>query len=268
MNIAEIFKHLLARRTLPPRPEGPLPDKDDPEMETTTGERLVGGETLVLYYTDSNGVDSVRRITINKVDETFIHAWCHERLGNRMFRIRGIRSLATLDGELYDNLDEMLPVTALDHLGQLEPDMWPEGGESQFWHVSDPHERRFYALREQVKGEIVLLRAVARSDGIAIEAEDQAIYDYLKSRIKRDDYQIGPHEKTLALRWIKSLFPEPFEIDAAVPSLVEISANRVGDFLTAGKKIIMADGKVTDEELALYERLGKEILAERKRLNG
>lgn len=265
MNIAEIFKLLLARRKLPPRPEGPLPDKDDPELTSASGDRLVGGETLVLYYTDSKGVDSVRRITINKVDETYIHAWCHERLGNRMFRIRGIRSLASLDGEVYDNLEEMLPVTALDHLGQLEPDVWPED-EGKFWHISDPHERRFYALREGVKEEIVLLRAMARSDGIAIDAEDAAIYDYLEHRIKSDEYQIGPHERLLALRWIKSLFPEPYEIDAAVPSLVKISAKHMKDFLEAGKKIIIADGKVTDEELALYERLGKEILSERKNL--
>jgi len=106
MDVKDIFRQLLARRKLPPRPEGPMPDADSSDVISTSGERLAGGETLVLYYTDSNGVESVRRIAISKVDETHLHAWCHERLAYRSFRLKGIRSLATLDGELYDNLED------------------------------------------------------------------------------------------------------------------------------------------------------------------
>ncbi len=239
MSLIDTFKHLMARRKLPPRPEGPLPDADSVDVISASGERLMGGETLVLYYTDSKGNESVRRIAVNKVDGTHVHAFCHERLANRSFRINGIRALASLDGEIYDNVADMLPVTPLASLGHLEPEMWPEE-EQYFWHVEDAHERRFYALREEIKGEAVLLKAIARSDGDAHHTENAAIEAYVSERYNERNFKMNDAEAAVLRRWINSLFPEAFEVEAAVETLGQLSTDDIKRFLAACKSIVVA----------------------------
>lgn len=255
MSVLSIFKNIVSNQSLPSLPfrhKAPEPSADEDE-QGYSGEKLVGGETVIMEYRDGAGVVSSRRITVYRVDETHIRSWCHESDSFQTFVKEQVLSLSDLDGGEFDNLEEMLPVI-------LNKDF--DIVDRQCGEITVPHQEQAQLKRHMILPEIILLRALARVDGRADKSENRIIMNYLTNRLGELDTELSTHEKESADRWIKRIYPEEFEIEAAVPRLNKLSKEDLKKFLGACKDIITADGKIMMEEVELYEKLGHAIIAE------
>ena len=255
MSVLSIFKNIISNQTLPSLPflhKAPEPSAENDE-QGYSGEKLVGGETVIMKYRDGAGVVSSRRITVYRVDETHIRSWCHESDSFQTFLKDQVVSLADLDGEEFDNLEEILPVI-------LNKDF--DIVDRQCNETTVPNQDQSQLKRHMILPEIILLRALARVDGRADKSENRIIVDYLTTRLGEMDTELSTHEKESADRWIKRIYPEEFEIEAAVPRLNKLSKEGLKKFLSAAKNIITADGKIMMEEVELYETIGHAIIAE------
>ncbi|PCI05929.1 MAG: hypothetical protein COB78_04975 [Hyphomicrobiales bacterium] len=255
MSVISIFKNIVSNQTLPSLPfrhKAPEPNVGDDE-QGFQGEKLVGGETVIMKYRDGVGVVLSRRITVYRVDETHIRSWCHESDSFQIFPKDQVLSLADLNGEEFDNLEEMLPVI-------LNKDF--DIVDRQCNEITVPHLEQSQLKRHLVLPEIILLRALARVDGRADKSENRIIMSYLTNRLGEMGTELSTHEKESADRWIKRIYPEEFEIEAAVPRLNKLSKEGLKKFLSACKDIITADGKIMMEEVELYEKLGHAIIGE------
>lgn len=91
----------------PSAPAGAAPDRDliayDPEMPVIDLLRRAIAEEFeveIQYYTQSRGELTRRRITPNHIQaETYLHAYCHERREERIFRISRIAEIRPIDGK-------------------------------------------------------------------------------------------------------------------------------------------------------------------------
>lgn len=255
MSVVSIFKNIISNQTLPSLPfrhKAPEADAGDGEQEYS-GEKLVGGETVIMTYRDGVGIVSSRRITVYRVDETHIRSWCHESDSFQTFLKDQVLSLADLGGEEFDNLEEMLPVILSKNFDIID---------RQCKEITVPHQEQSQLKRHLILPEIILLRALARVDGRADKSENRIIMDYLTTRLGEMNTELSTHEKEGADRWIRRIYPEEFEIEAAVPRLNKLSKDGLKKFLNAAKDIITADGKIMMEEVELYEKLGHAIIGE------
>lgn len=255
MSVVDIFRNIVSAQSLPSLPfRYKAPKKDEKNNDQGyQGEKLVGGETVILKYRADNGVVSSRRITVYRVDETHIRAWCHEHDTFQTFLKDQVVSLADLKGEEFDNLEEMLPVmlnTSFDTIAQ------------QSNEIAAPHMEQSNLKQHLILPEIILLRALARVDGRADRSENLVIMNYLTKRLRELGTELTNHESEIADRWIKRIYPEEFEIEAAVPRLNALSKEGLKQFLSACKDIITADGKIMTVEIELYEKLGQAIVEE------
>lgn len=257
MSVLSIFKKLVSSQSLPSLPTRHKSLRASINEENDAGgypgERLVGGETIIMQYRDLAGIVSSRRITVYRVDDTHIRSWCHEQSAYRTFRKDQVVSLADLDGEEFDNLEEMLPIILDTSFKQID---------RQCREMAEPHLEEFYLKRHIVMPEIILLRALARVDGRAHRYENRAIMDYLASRLTDLKIELSHKESEIADRWIRRVYPEEFEIEAAVPQLNDLGKEGIKRFLKACKNIITADGKIMMSEVELYEKLGHAVIAE------
>lgn len=255
MSVISIFKDFVSNQTLPSLPflhQAPDPSAGD-DAQGYQGEKLVGGETVIMKYRDGAGAVMSRRITVYRVDETHIRSWCHESDSFQTFLKDQVLSLADLDGEEFDNLEEILPVI-------LNKDF--DIVDQQCNEITVPHHEQSLLKRHLIMPEIILLRALARVDGRADQSENRIIMDYLTNRLGEMDTELSTQEKESADRWIRRIYPEEFEIEAAAPRLNKLSKEGLKKFLSACKDIITADGKIMMEEVELYEKLGNAIIAE------
>lgn len=255
MSVVSIFIKIVSAQSLPSLPsrhKAPNEDADNGD-NGYQGEKLVGGETIIIKYRDNVGVVSSRRITVYRVDETHIRSWCHECDAFQTFLKDQVISLADLDGEEFDNLDEMLPVI-------LNADF--DTVDQQCNDITEPHLEQSYLKRHIILPEIILLRALARVDGRADRSENAVIMDYLTKRMEELEVELSNRENEITERWIRRIYPEEFEIEAAVPQLNKLSKGGLKLFLDACKNIITADGKIMMEEVELYEKIGHSVIAE------
>ena len=255
MSVLSIFKNIISNQSLPLLPnhhDAPKPSAGEDDMGYQ-GEKLVGGETVIMKYRDGSGAVSSRRITVYRVDEIHIRSWCHENDSFQTFLKDRVLSLADLEGEEFDNLEEMLPVI-------LNKDF--DAVVQQCNDITVPHHEQSQLKRHMILPEIILLRALARVDGRAHRSENRVIMNYLTSRLGEMDTELSVHEQEIADRWIRRIYPEEFEIEASVPRLNKLSKDGLKKFLGACKDIITADGKILMEEVELYEKLGHAIIAE------
>lgn len=255
MSVLSIFKNIVSNQSLPSLPfrhQAPEPSAGE-DGQGYSGEKLVGGETVIMKYRDGTGVVSSRRITVYRVDETHIRSWCHESDSFQTFLKDQVQALANLDGEEFDNLEEMLPVILNKGFDIVD---------QQCGEITVPHQEQSQLKRHLILPEIILLRALARVDGRADKSENRIIMNYLTTRLEGMNTELSTHEKESADRWIRRIYPEEFEIEAAVPRLNKLSKDGLKKFLSAAKDIITADGKIMMEEVELYEKLGHAIIAE------
>ena len=264
MGVLDIFLEATSGKKLPKPDNLHIPNQDTPEEIPKTGKRIVGGETFVMEYRDAAGNESMRRITVNSTEDGYVNAWCHERDAYRTFRTDRVISLATLDGEVFDNLDDMLGIDA-GYRESFEPETLLE--QRIYYWRDDPHTGQFYIAWDDILPEIILLRAIARIDGKAHSKENLVLIDYVAKRFLEFKHELSEKQLAIMKRKVRSLYPEKYEVREAVPQLNSLTQNEIKSFLRCCKEIIAADGKIMKSEVTLFEKLGTDIIAEHRVAN-
>lgn len=235
MNILGIFLRLVTGKKLPEIQNTTLPPEDSfDEIAPHHGKKIVGGESVVLHYRDARGKVSVRRITINGVEENYIKCYCHERKAPRNFKIDRIISVADFDGEIFDNFEEMFSV-------QDNP-------------------KKFKIIWDKISPEIILLRAIARADGRICKEETEVIIDYAISRFKDSRHLVSKKDIKLIKYKIKGMYPKELEIEYATPLMDQPTDGELINFFDCCEAVIKADGKILDSETNLYDQIKDAVL--------
>lgn len=233
-----------------------LPPKDRGDRSDAIYRRVV--ETgLIIDYRDVSGAPSTRRITVHKSGESsdgkwLLRCWCHERDDWRSFRCDRIASLAhAATGEVAPD-----PVEALIGLGILPQRARTRPRERAAKPEPPPTPRQ--KLRQDlaaIAADLDVLVLVARADGKRTGRETRVIMDYIAA------CGIAVEDEKMLRSVLGDVNPEPSELDALLREVVQ--AGRLGALAAAALRLIEADGKVTAEEKAMAESLGRVVEAER-----
>lgn len=262
MGLFDIFTKPTVKNSRPTLENVILAVKDGDDEIDNGGERSIGGEMLVLDYRDAAGFDSRRRITVDSFDGTYIRAWCYERSAHRKFRVDRVVSLATIDGEVLENLDDILMDTNANALVRV---IFGKMGaeEHEAWRAQLPNQISFNEHWLKLMPQLLLLIAVARSDGGTHVKENIAIVEYMKRSFDQSKHELTDRQAKIAARRIEGYFPEEFEIAAAVPALRGLTKAALKTFMACCKSVILADGKMAPEQIKFLKRLSDDIRKER-----
>ncbi|PWE32760.1 hypothetical protein DDZ14_08415 [Maritimibacter sp. 55A14] len=201
----------------------------------------------VIDYTDANGNESRRRITLRKVARgphaPILTAICHERKSIRHFRCDRIGCFIEPDGEVIETVD-FFRDTLMVSLSDLEPAERDE---------SITAARR---LRDFLRPPLSVLITAARCDNEFHPEELDAILRYAESEadILYDEGRLGTDFNLTALDALESIVQKMHPQQMSMPGYLGViytyDDDRQDRFFRALAEVVNADGVVSDDEVA------------------
>lgn len=216
------------------------------------------GTSWVIAYTDAQGDESTRRITvlgakIGKGGDRTIMAKCHERNGIRQFRIDRITELMNIaTGEIIEPPTKVFGAARID---MPAPD--PRLKE---------HERVMRAARDPLR----VLLFVARADGRVCHDEMDAMLRIVDD-IALTETARGPlwYDADKVTDWIAKQTPDAAVAAVALGRMAELAPPaRLKSFRRSMEKLVTADGVVHPAETEAMIWLDEEIEAAAARWKG
>lgn len=194
---------------------------DDDADEIVEPELECIGRCFGIVYVDSRGRKSQRRITVKSLkpqeSDLLIRAFCHERQATRSFKASRIQQIVDLDtGEVAEDASEFFATYLSD----------------------DP---TYEALRECGPG-LQVLTFMARCDGEFHEFEKDCIVEYVLEKADHsvDTYAVEKH--------VEGLHPDSESFERGLVITSERGEAELKDLISWLKKVVDADGVVSDEE--------------------
>ncbi|MBK8198566.1 MAG: hypothetical protein IPK75_09360 [Acidobacteria bacterium] len=220
------------------------------------------GQTFVIGYTNSQGVHSSRRIVMRALKRTsdlriLLVARCAETRKMMGFQADRIRYCVDINGDRHEP-----PATFLAEIFGLDPVdarlLASEG--TTVIATWPPADQTYSLLREQLRHELTLLVAMSESDGQVSLTESEAIVAYARQRATTYGIDIDAHRLHMLQGFIRRLRPTPEQIRASIDDVNARPAQAQLDVLAACNEVMLADGDVRAEELALLEEIRSELL--------
>ncbi len=219
-----------------------LPDADPDDLQTDLLQPPIAdflGLALMIDYVDSKGEESRRRITINAVEDNggnlLVHAYCYERKAKRTFRADRIVSATDLaSGVIVD--DPQAIIRAISGLGEAP---------------RDSREKATVQAMKNARPGLAVLLFLSRCDGEQHTSEDGVMLEYLDLHCPEpglDEY--------MALEGIRKYRPNEVAFERALSHLSD-SEEGLSRVLRYVRKLIDADGVITEEEAAFAVRLSE-----------
>lgn len=204
------------------------PDQDDEETDVDDiGLDLKDliGTVLGIEYVDSRRKSSIRQISVTKADVSYIGGYCYLRKRYRTFRIDRIQSIFDEDGVSLST-DEFL----------------------QKYNIGTSDSDTPLTMHEKWRDEIIILTALARSDGHFHPDEKEEIIRYVIEEAERSgqiptDVSVGQLNKSISRR-----YPRPEVVSEALDNLIEKDKPHQERLLRAASRVINADGVQDDAE--------------------
>ena len=268
-----LSEFLLKKEDAQPAPvldirfEPELPDRildaDEPHElgEALTESSDAEGQCFVICYTNSKGVHSTRRITMRALKRTsemqiLLVARCAETRELMGFQANRIRYCMDINGDKYEPpylfLAEIFGLAPADAqlLVSERPqriDTWP------------PADEVFSQLRRQLRHELTLLVVMSECDGHVSQTESDAIIKHIRQRADVLGLPIGSARWPRLNAFIRRLRPTPEQIAASIEAIAAMPVSAQNDFLEACNEVMLADGAVHAEELALLEQIRSDL---------
>lgn len=220
------------------------------------------GQTFVIAYTNSQGAKSSRRISMRALRRTsdlriLLVARCAETGKMMGFQADRIRYCVDMTGERFEP-----PAPFLAEIFGLDPndarllaaagtatvDVWP------------PADQTYGLLREQLRHELTLLVAMSESDGRISLTESEAIVDFARRRAATYGIELDQTRLRMLQGFIRRLRPTEGQIKASLNDLNARPSNAQLDVLEACNEVMLADGEVHADEVALLEQIRSDLL--------
>ncbi|MBB4797560.1 hypothetical protein HNP32_001284 [Brevundimonas bullata] len=198
-----------------------------------------GDASLVyhLTYTDSEGRESLRVVTLRRIDATRdglkLFCWCHAASANRQFkadRIREVFCVAT--GEVFDA---------------------PGNYFAEHPMLTAPRDPEAYALAT-CRHEVNLLTILAAADGEVHEDEQERILVHVYDRV--------PHlvlDEGKLRRRLSKVVPDVAAFEAAMWRMGRFRDGDSVALMRSMRKLIDADGHVAAAEIAFAEEINARL---------
>jgi hypothetical protein len=198
----------------------------------------VSGSSCFIEYTGADGVDSMRVITLHRIDgpsgnPQLIGAHCHTRDAYRTFRIDRIRSM--VDGATGEELDPVSHCIALQRSGALKVEDRALGNIMTIMTFLARCDGEFHALEQESLDDII-------GRYFRFFGGDDAAYECAR----REAMRLAPDDSDL-LRAVRSIKRNPMAKDLA------------GFVLKGSMAMIDADGVQHNEEVYWAIELGNEL---------
>lgn len=207
-----------------------LPPEDDvPASSDEGGVDIIGGQ-FIIRYVDAKEQESQRRIRIMKLEtsshgDLLLKAYCFERRRMRSFLAkRVLEAINAETGEVFD-------------------------APYAFFEKLAPHAPTAETLEKAAPG-VQILTTLAICDGHLDQEEVQVILNFI-------DY----HATTLDTDWscveayVRSIWPDVDAFDVAVRRAKLQGAKEMSRIVRAAKKLVVADGVLSGEEVELMQAL-------------
>jgi predicted DNA-binding transcriptional regulator YafY len=203
------------------------------------------GMSFAIHYRDSKGQESTRRITLHnlyllKNHHLMMTARCHERGASRSFRVDRIDEVIDLDGIIY-NVEEFFR-------DQLHLDMSGLATTPDLETISMPGN----AQKAQSKVGLVLLVAFAKSDQFLDDQELLAIMNYVEDEAYEASIPIDDEDYEALISYVRRLRPPDDLVLKALHEIKRWPSKKQNRFLKAAKRVVLADGVVTEEEAQMW----------------
>ena len=213
------------------------------------------GQTFVIEYVDAGGRPSTRVITVRDVfgpggDKPMLFAYCHTRKAMRNFRVDRIKTIADLNGEIYEDpagfLVQALGMSefgaadvGLDYRAEELVDAWP-------------------AMRKRIRVPATLLATISHADGEADITEINMMMRYCLELCPDlpTDRQL---EKNL-FNYLRRMRPSESMVNKALGVVGGFSHEEKADFLVACRELIEADGEVHPMEIEMLDAMSQDLI--------
>lgn len=242
-----------------------LPAADEPGDDTQQVAAVEAwiGQTIMIEYTDANGDDSRRRVTIRAVTLSasgtlMLRCWCHERDAWRHFRMDRISAVIDLrTGEVFEDVQGFFE----SELGSVAPEQ-PERPTTEQPEAprSSPAIRptkKHGAARQALQPflpEIATLVFLARADGKFRAVEKTVIGDYAIARCP----SVAGHRKWLE-GYLGRMSPDRDEINKMLSMLPMNDREQMQQLLQSLAQIAAADGAIGDREHDFIAQFSQEV---------
>lgn len=249
------------------RPDLPAPALDEPdevfeELSDVSPEIYLDEIYTTIDYTDANGAQTRRRITLLKftlgANGPYLSAICHERRAKRHFRVDRIDCFIDDDGVVTDPntfITEFLGIRLVDTKPprprrqdprQTRADRHPRGEQGT----------PIRQLQARMGRPLALLVAASRCDGMR-DIEIDAIMAYLEEEALGDSPQgriagINIKDVEGLEGWVRKMRPRRASIPTHLQALEEMGPVHIERFNRALRRVLMADGQISIEEAELY----------------
>jgi hypothetical protein len=249
-SVLESFGLAPARRHVrqTPRVEPVLPPADPPDTldpapfaDIDLSELI--GQRVGLLYRDVDGDESRREVTVKTLRRTAggegiaLQCWCHMRGAPRKFRLDRVAALFDVEtGEAFDDAQAFLRALA-------------EAGAP----ASTPAEKAAAAIAG-VKAELNVLVFLARADGWHDSEVPVAVNFALDGPASPRDIDVTELE-----RRIRAMDPDERAFSGALTFLSRDGTDATRRLARAIRRMIDADGVISDDEAQFAEQLGKFI---------
>lgn len=245
----------MERRAVPPPPRPVVLVADD-EDDMPTGEDRLGyaeGQSFMIEYESSSGELTSRRITVFGIRQgasgvAVLHAKCHERNAQRMFRVDRILSCIDYDGEVHDDVPAFMSMTF-----GMHPSAFDEIDQRDF-------RRRWERLRVLVRPQAVLFAALSRSDGLMRPDEVGIAMDHCCHMAMRAELEPEEDELAALSRYITRQRPGEDAILSALEALANRDTRDITRFLASAVELIDIDGMRHPGETAMLNDLSSILI--------
>jgi hypothetical protein len=229
-----------------PRPSV-IPEVDDrPIGDSRGGEIECEGQSFMIEYLDSKNDMSCRSITVRSVKynakgNPYLSAHCHQRNAPRHFLLDRIECCIDFDGVVHETKPFLVETLGFD--AELPRP------------VNSPRASRVNVARERARPHAILLACLSRCDGYMHPDEFAILCQHCEQLC--DDLTLDEcNELGTSYRRLRPTTEQMMEaiemIRAETPIILE-------KFLVTAHQLIAADGKLTADEVRLFDEFSSEL---------
>lgn len=221
------------------------------------------GQSFVICYTNADGVKSIRRITVWALKRTpesriLLHARCAETREVMSFRADRIKYCMDVNGDVFEPpaafLAGIFGLSVPDALLLAATSAAPSG-------VWPPLDQAYCLLRQQLRHELILLAAMAESDGQVSVAETGVIISFARHRAERLGIELDESRVQKFHGLVRRLRPTGDQIRAAIDEIAARPPRAEMEIIQACREIMLADDHMHADELDLLEQIRTELAA-------
>lgn len=253
---ARVSSQIEDRGVPTPRHPVRLPSaEDDPHGPSDDGQSLgyAEGQSFIIEYVSASGHESTRRITVFDIKLSSdgvpaLHARCHERKANRLFRLDRIACCIDFSGEVFEDVPAFVSETFGMDLAIASARPNPE--KAKHWQ----------GIVSSIRPEALLLVAVALADHELCDAEVADMVDILALKAERRTGLVSEDDVRALSRYLHRLRPTEPSINRAIEELSRRSPHEIREILLQAVSVMDADGIRRTEERHLINDLAVDLL--------